>query len=41
MWCGLFGMAYGLPLVILQRNKERHSETANLKTPGLVDSLTK
>lgn len=39
--CGVFGMAYALPLVLLLRDKGAHSETTNLKTPGLVDSLPK
>lgn len=39
--CGVFGMVYALPLVLLLRDKGSHAETANLKTPGLVDSLPK
>lgn len=39
--CGVFGMAYALPLVLLLRDKGLNSETTNLKTPGLVDSLPK
>lgn len=39
--CGVFGMVYALPLVLLLRDNGSHSKTGSRKAPGLVNSLPK
>ncbi len=37
--CGVFGMVYAMPLVLLLRDKSGGNESEGLKAPGLVNSL--